>query len=43
MPLKNLTYLRSLIGEIDYRISQGADEEIQISALLAIIVQNIQS
>ena len=29
--------LRAFIGEIDYRISQGADEKIQISALLAMI------
>jgi replication factor C small subunit len=35
--------LRAFIGEIDYRISQGADEKIQISALLAMIIENIQS
>ena len=33
----------SYIGEIDYRISQGADENIQISALLATILENIKS
>jgi replication factor C small subunit len=35
--------LRSFIGEIDYRISQGADEQIQISALLAEIIENIEA
>ncbi|MFX1419629.1 MAG: replication factor C small subunit [Promethearchaeota archaeon] len=35
--------LRTFIGEVDYRISQGADEEIQISALLANIIENVQS
>ena len=35
--------LRAFIGEIDYRISQGADEKIQISALLAMIIEKIQS
>jgi len=35
--------LRSFIGEIDYRISQGADEQIQISALLAEIIDNIEA
>ncbi|MCK4286244.1 MAG: AAA family ATPase, partial [Candidatus Lokiarchaeota archaeon] len=30
--------LRSFIGEIDYRISQGANEKIQVSALLAEII-----
>ncbi|MFX0040696.1 MAG: replication factor C small subunit [Promethearchaeota archaeon] len=35
--------LRAFIGEIDYRISQGADEYIQISALLASIIENIHS
>ncbi len=34
--------LRTYIGEIDYRISQGADEYIQISALLANIIEYIQ-
>jgi len=34
--------LRTYIGEIDYRISQGADEYIQISALLATIIEYIQ-
>ena len=33
--------LKSFIGEIDYRISQGADEQIQISALVAMIIENI--
>ena len=34
--------IRSYIGEIDYRISQGADENIQVSALLANILENIK-
>ena len=37
-----LPSLRSFIGEIDYRISQGANEQIQISALLAQIIDNIK-
>lgn len=39
---KDLINLRTYIGEIDYRISQGADEKIQISALLAMIIEYIQ-
>ena len=35
--------LKAFIGEIDYRISQGADELIQISALLALLIENIES
>ncbi|UCC18877.1 MAG: AAA family ATPase [Promethearchaeota archaeon] len=42
IPEKDIS-LRIFIGEIDYRISQGADEQIQISALLAHIIENIQS
>jgi replication factor C small subunit len=34
--------LRSYIGEIDYRISRGASEKIQVSALLAKIIENIE-
>ncbi|MFX1374699.1 MAG: replication factor C small subunit [Promethearchaeota archaeon] len=34
--------LRSFIGEIDYRISKGANEQIQVSALLAEIIENIK-
>jgi replication factor C small subunit len=34
--------LRSFIGEIDYRISQGANEKIQVSALLAKIIGSIK-
>ncbi|MFX1323507.1 MAG: replication factor C small subunit [Promethearchaeota archaeon] len=33
--------LKAFIGDIDYRISQGADEKIQVSALLAKIIDNI--
>ncbi|MFX0024112.1 MAG: replication factor C small subunit [Candidatus Hermodarchaeota archaeon] len=40
---ENIFKLRAFIGEIDYRISQGADEKIQISALLATIIENAQS
>lgn len=34
--------LKAFIGDIDYRISQGADEQIQVSALLAKIIDNIK-
>jgi replication factor C small subunit len=40
---KKLINLRTYIGEIDYRISQGADEQIQITALLAMIIEYIQN
>ncbi|MFX1388979.1 MAG: AAA family ATPase [Promethearchaeota archaeon] len=43
IPPNKLANLKSFIGEIDYRISQGADEEIQISALLAMIIEKIQT
>ena len=33
--------IRAFFGEIDYRISQGADERIQIMALFAKIIENI--
>ncbi|TFG30604.1 MAG: replication factor C small subunit [Promethearchaeota archaeon] len=33
--------LYNVLGEIDYRISQGADEKIQITALMADIIQKI--
>ncbi len=33
--------LRAYIGEIDYRISQGASEKIQVSALLAKIIEKM--
>ncbi len=38
---EKLNILHIFIGEIDYRISQGADEKIQLMALLAEIVSNI--
>ncbi len=41
--LEKLINLKALIGDIDYRISQGANEQIQISALVAMIIENIQS
>jgi replication factor C small subunit len=34
--------LRSFIADIDYRISQGADENIQVSALIAEIIEKIK-
>ena len=34
--------LRSFIADIDYRISQGANENIQVSALLAEIIEKIK-
>jgi replication factor C small subunit len=34
--------LRSYIGEIDYRISRGASAKIQLSALLAEIIESIE-
>ncbi|MFX1312675.1 MAG: replication factor C small subunit [Promethearchaeota archaeon] len=40
---EKLIKIRSYIGEIDFRISQGADENIQISALIANILENIKS
>ncbi|NVM35109.1 MAG: replication factor C small subunit [Candidatus Lokiarchaeota archaeon] len=39
----NIINLKTYIGDIDYRISQGADELIQISALLALLIENIES
>ncbi len=40
---RSILKLRAFIGEVDYRISQGADEKIQISALLAMIIESVQS
>ncbi|MHA2179894.1 MAG: AAA family ATPase [Promethearchaeota archaeon] len=39
--LDKIPTLRSYLGEIDYRISQGASEKIQVSALLAKIIENV--
>jgi replication factor C small subunit len=39
---KKIAKLKSFFGEIDYRISQGANEKIQISALLGEIISNIK-
>ncbi|MFX1408809.1 MAG: replication factor C small subunit [Promethearchaeota archaeon] len=39
MDSQNLTSLNSFIGDIDYRISQGADEHIQISAIIAKMIE----
>jgi replication factor C small subunit len=38
---KDLVPLYNFLGEIDYRISQGADEQIQILALMADIINKI--
>ena len=35
VPEKKKVSLADVIGEVDYRISQGADEEVQLSAMLA--------
>jgi len=39
---KKIPALRSFIADIDYRISQGANENIQVSALLAEIIEKIE-
>ena len=39
---EKIAKLKSFFGEIDYRISQGANEQIQISALLGEIIGNIK-
>jgi len=39
---RNLSNLKTYIGEVDYRLSQGADEKMQITALLAAIIENLQ-
>lgn len=38
---KNLSSIISHIGTIDYRLSQSADEKIQLTSLLAEIIKNI--
>jgi replication factor C small subunit len=35
--------INAFIGEIDYRISQGADERIQMTALLSELIANMKS
>jgi replication factor C small subunit len=42
LDLNKIAKLRSSIGDVDYRISQGSDEIIQISALLAKIIEMIK-
>ncbi len=37
---KKIASLRIVFGEIDYRISQGADEQVQLTSLLGSIIQN---
>ena len=38
---ENYSNLISFIGEVDYRISQGSDERIQINALVAELIESI--
>jgi len=40
---KNIIEIRAFIGDIDYRLSQGADEKIQITALLAEIISKTKT
>lgn len=40
---KDEIYIYSLLGEIDYKISQGADEQIQILALMAEIIDSLKN
>jgi len=35
MPEKKKVNIADVVGEVDYRIAQGADEEVQLSAMLA--------
>ena len=39
---KSIIEIQAFIGDIDYRMSQGADEKIQITALLAEIISKIK-
>ncbi len=39
---ENVPKLRVFLGEIDFRISQGADKKIQILALLGSIIENVK-
>ena len=39
---KDTVEIQTFIGDIDYRISQGADEKIQITALLAEIINRLE-
>ncbi|MFX1488168.1 MAG: replication factor C small subunit [Promethearchaeota archaeon] len=43
IPTNRIPALKAVIGEIDYRICQGANEQIQILALLAEIIENVNS
>lgn len=43
IPTNRIPALMTMIGEIDYRICQGGNEQIQISALIAEIIENINS
>ncbi|MFX1365760.1 MAG: AAA family ATPase [Promethearchaeota archaeon] len=40
---EKVSELKAYIGKIDYRISQGADELVQILALLALLIESIES
>ena len=39
---KSIVEIQAFIGDIDYRISQGADEKIQVTALLAEIISKMK-
>jgi len=43
MKPNRFNYLLAFFGEIDYRISQGADDRIQLSALIADLIKSIKS
>ncbi len=40
---KSIVEIQAFIGDIDYRISQGADEKIQVTALLAEIISKMEA
>ena len=40
---KSINKIMELIGDIDYRISQGSDEKIQMTALIAELIENVQN
>ena len=39
---KSIVEIQAFIGDIDYRIGQGADEKIQVTALLAEIISKME-
>ena len=42
MSNKGLNNFIAFVGDIDYRISQGSDEKIQLTALMAELIENVQ-